>query len=94
MHRIPHGGICIVVRKFALAKQEVDAEGFQQITRYLELSGEDDYIAVYGPLKGGEASMDVQREFERLGLSYLEDFYALDLFLPSWLSAALAFRPQ
>jgi hypothetical protein len=94
MQSIQHGGICIVVRKFSLIEKNVAAEEFERLTRYLEVARGDDYITIYGPLSGGDASMDMQRAFEELGLSYLDDFYALDLFLPPWLSVAFAFRPQ
>ena len=94
MQSIPHGGICIVVRKFSLIERNVAAEEFERLTRYLEVAGGDDYIAIFGPLSGGDSSLDMQRAFEELGLIYLDDFYALDLFLPPWLSVAFAFRPQ
>ncbi|MDP9809348.1 hypothetical protein J2W42_002196 [Rhizobium tibeticum] len=94
MQSIPQGGVCLIVRKFSLVEKDVDPDQFQQITQCLEKTAEDDYIAIFGPLKGGNESMDMQQELERLGLSYLDDFYALDLFLPSWLSVAFAFRPQ
>jgi hypothetical protein len=94
MQSIQHGGICIVVRKFSLIEKNVAAEEFERLTRYLEVARGDDYITIYGPLSGAGASMDMQRAFEELGLSYLDDFYALDLFLPPWLSVAFAFRPQ
>jgi len=82
------------VRKFSLVERDVAAEEFESLTRYLKVAGDDDYITIYGPLSGGDASMDTQRALEDLGLVYLDDFYALDLFLPPWLSVAFAFRPQ
>jgi hypothetical protein len=87
-------GICIVIRKYSLAERNVAADEFQTVTRNLNVNADNDYITIYGPLSGGDVSRDVQIEFERLGLLYLDDFYAVDLFLPPWLSIAFTFRPQ
>lgn len=78
---IPPG---IVVRKKALIDKSVDLRGLLNRLGQSEFTDEGEIISI-SPLFGQDAIMAFIREFERDGLVYIDDFYAVEIDLPEWL---------
>ena len=74
----------IVVRRAALAAKNVDLSTVMaefNLTRYFD---ESDNLVSLGPFFGGDAADECLRSLEKLGLTYIEDFFIFEGFVPEW----------
>jgi hypothetical protein len=85
------GDYSLVLRSAALNGFEINVNHISQkidLPEYTERDG----LIVFGPIFGGEACGNIQKNLESAGLSYFEDFFFIDYVLPDWclLGARLA----
>jgi surfactin synthase thioesterase subunit len=82
----------IVVRKDAMGSRKIDRPDLLAIFEVTEPLSEDQDLIVFGPSFGQEACNEFIRRLQAAGLRYVDDFFALELDHPEWLtfSAALS----
>ncbi|MGG1949440.1 hypothetical protein AB1286_32280 [Trinickia sp. NRRL B-1857] len=76
----------IVVRRAALAAKNVDLSMVMiefNLARYFD---ESDNLISLGPFFGGDAADECMRSLEKLGLTYIEDVFIFEGFVPEWCS--------
>lgn len=76
----------IVVRRAALAAKNVDLSPVMtefNLARYFD---ESENLVSLGPFFGGDAADECMRSLEKLGLTYIEDFFIFEGFVPEWCS--------
>ncbi|KFG98289.1 hypothetical protein GQ56_0104310 [Burkholderia paludis] len=76
----------IVVRRAALAAKNVDLSPVMVEFSFREYFDESDSLISLGPFFGGDAADVCMRSLERLGLTYIDDFFIFDGFVPDWCS--------
>ncbi|MEY1587908.1 hypothetical protein AB3K92_03630 [Burkholderia sp. Bmkn7] len=76
----------IVVRRAALGAKNIDLSAVKtefNLARYFD---ESDNLVSLGPFFGGDAADECMRALEKLGLTYIEDFFIFEGFVPEWCS--------
>ncbi|MBN3750846.1 hypothetical protein G3N96_36410 [Burkholderia sp. Se-20373] len=76
----------IVVRRDALAAKNVDLSTVMVEFNFQKYFDESDSLISLGPLFGGDAADECTRSLERLGLTYIDDFFVFEGFVPDWCS--------
>lgn len=76
----------VVVRRAALAAKNVDLSTVMVEFNLRTYFDESDSLVSLGPFFGGEAADDCLRSLERLGLTYIDDFFIFEGFVPDWCS--------
>lgn len=76
----------IVVRRAALAAKNVDLSTVIVEFNFRTYFDESDSLVSLGPFFGGDAADDCSRSLERLGLTYIDDFFIFEGFVPDWCS--------
>ncbi|MET1536894.1 hypothetical protein [Burkholderia sola] len=76
----------IVVRRAALAAKHVDLSTVMVEFSFREYLDESDSLLSLGPFFGGDAADACTKSLERLGLTYLDDFFVFEQFVPDWCS--------
>ncbi|HDR9162116.1 hypothetical protein SB768_22265 [Burkholderia sp. SIMBA_043] len=76
----------IVVRRAALAAKNVDISSVMVEFNFREYFDESDSFLSLGPFFGGDAGDECTKSLERLGLTYIDDFFVFEQFVPAWCS--------
>ncbi|RQZ17946.1 hypothetical protein DIE14_31520 [Burkholderia sp. Bp9017] len=76
----------IVVRRAALAAKNVDLSALMVEFNFRKYFDESDSLISLGPFFGGDAADECTRSLERLGLTYIDDFFVFEGFVPDWCS--------
>lgn len=76
----------IVVRRAALAAKNVDLSTVMDELNFREYFDESDSLISLGPFFGGDAADECTKSLERLGLTYIDDFFIFEQFVPDWCS--------
>jgi len=76
----------IVVRRAALAAKNVDLSTVMVEFNFREYFDESDSLISLGPFFGGDAADECTNSLERLGLTYIDDFFVFEQFVPDWCS--------
>ncbi len=76
----------IVVRRAALAAKEVDLSTVMAEFKLRTYFDESNSLISLGPFFGGDAADECLRSLKRLGLTYIDDCFIFDGFVPDWCS--------
>jgi hypothetical protein len=76
----------IVVRRAALAAKNVELSTVLAEFNFREYFDASDSLISLGPFFGGDAADECTRSLERLGLTYIDDFFVFEAFVPDWCS--------
>ncbi|KVO32873.1 hypothetical protein WL30_09260 [Burkholderia ubonensis] len=76
----------IVVRRAALAAKDVDLSTVMVEFNFRKYFDESDNFISLGPFFGGDAADECTKSLERLGLTYIDDFFVFEGFVPDWCS--------
>jgi hypothetical protein len=74
----------IVVRRKALKDKCVDLSSVLAEFHFIEYFDQSDIFVSLGPFFGGDAADDCMRSLEKLGLSYVDDFFIFTGDFPQW----------
>jgi len=74
----------IVIRREALTEKAVDLEAVMKEFHFEQLYDQSLEFVSLGPFFGGDASDDCMRLLEKLGLTYIDDFFILEAYFPEW----------
>ena len=76
----------IVVRRTALAAKNVDLSTVMAEFNLRTYFDESNSLIPLGPFFGGDAADECMRSLERRGLTYVDDFFIFEGFVPDWCS--------
>lgn len=76
----------IVVRRAALAAKNVDLSTVMAEFNFETYFDESNSLISLGPFFGGDAADASMRSLERIGLTYIDDFFIFEGFIPDWCS--------
>jgi hypothetical protein len=76
----------IVVRRSALAAKNVDLSTIMVEFNLGTYFDESNNLISLGPFFGCDAANECMRSLERLGLTYIDDFFIFEGFVPDWCS--------
>ncbi|KVX62673.1 hypothetical protein [Burkholderia stagnalis] len=76
----------IVIRRAALVAKDVDLSPIMAEFNFEAYFDESSGLISLGPFFGGDAADDCMRSLEKLGLTYVDDFFIFAGFVPDWCS--------
>lgn len=76
----------IVVRRAALTAKDVDLSTVMVEFNLPTYFDESNNLISLGPFFGGDAADACMRSLETLGLTYVDDFFIFEGFVPDWCS--------
>lgn len=76
----------IVVRRAALAAKNVDLSTVMAEFNFATYFDESNNLISLGPFFGEDAADACMRSLERIGLTYVDDFFILAELVPDWCS--------
>lgn len=76
----------IVVRRAALTAKNVDLSTVMAEFSFETYFDESNSLISLGPFFGGDAADACMRSLERIGLTYIDDFFIFEGFIPDWCS--------
>ena len=88
---IPYG---IIIRKDSLEKKNLSREQILSTLETEALYDETEKLISIGPVFGPEASEELSKRLENMGLSFFIDYFYLENDLPEWLNCQVYFRPS
>ncbi|MEW5248676.1 hypothetical protein [Microbulbifer discodermiae] len=74
----------IVIRKAALREKEVETSKVLEVMETTEPLGESDELLSFGPHFGGEASYELSKRLDSLGLTRKRDYFVFYGDFPDW----------
>jgi hypothetical protein len=80
----------LIVRKPALAENGISKSALLDILENTEVLGEDEGLISFGPLFGEEALEEMMNRLTAHRLNYVDDFFELNLLLPTWARLGVA----
>jgi hypothetical protein len=83
------GSFDLIIRLAALKEKSVDLTSLLNAMEYNGVLGRNTSIISFGPIFGEEAMNELIRRLQALGLSYVDDFIDLNVFVPDWLTIAV-----
>lgn len=66
--------------------KDVDLSAIMVEFNFQAYFDESETLISLGPFFGGDATDECMRSLERLGLTYVDDFFIFDAFMPDWCS--------
>ncbi|KVW31912.1 hypothetical protein [Burkholderia ubonensis] len=76
----------IVVRRAAIAAKDIDLSAIMAEFHFQTYFDESDRLISLGPFFGGDAADECMRSLEKLGLTYVDDFFVFAEFVRDWCS--------
>ncbi|KVD37665.1 hypothetical protein WI84_14440 [Burkholderia ubonensis] len=76
----------IVVRRAAITAKDIDLSAIMAEFHFKTYFDESDRLISLGPFFGGDAADECMRSLEKLGLTYVDDFFIFAEFVPDWCS--------
>ena len=74
----------IVVRRKSLADKSISLDAILKKFNFESYFDESETLISLGPFYGGDSSEACFRALEKLGLSHIDDFFALEGYFPDW----------
>lgn len=74
----------IVIRRQAIIDKAVDIERVMRDFNFDQLYDQSSDFLSLGPFFGGDASDSCMKMLEKLGLTYIDDFFILEAYFPEW----------
>ncbi|MEW5251795.1 hypothetical protein [Microbulbifer discodermiae] len=76
----------IVIRRAALKEKEIEISKVFEVMEATEPLGESDELLSFGPHFGGEASYELSKRLDSLGLTCKRDYFVFYGNFPNWAS--------
>jgi len=75
----------LIIRKAALVEKKLSRQALIGVMQNIDLIAENDDLLTFGPLFGEETYQTTMRHLEMAGLTYVDDYFGLDILVPPWI---------
>ncbi|MBB2749930.1 UNVERIFIED_ORG: hypothetical protein GGI57_000603 [Rhizobium aethiopicum] len=82
----------LIIRKAALIEKKLSRQVLVEVMQGIDLIAENGDLLTFGPLFGEEAYRAIMGRLEAAGLAYVDDYFGLDIPLPSWIEIGVQWR--
>lgn len=80
----------LIIRKAALTEKDISGRTLTEAVHDIDLIAENDDLLTFGPLFGDEAFQTIMRRLELIGLTYVDDYFGLDVLVPPWVGLGVS----
>jgi hypothetical protein len=86
------GGIDLIIRLAALREKSIDLSSLMAALESDDVLGRNSKLIMFGPIFGEDVLNTLISRLQALGLSYVDDFIDLNVYIPDWLEIAVDYK--
>jgi hypothetical protein len=83
------GSFELIIRLAALKEKSIDLPSLMAALENDEVMGQNSTLILFGPMFGEDGLNTFISRLQALGLSYVDDFIDLNVYIPDWLEIAV-----